>query len=85
MSSNIYSKAIVTNGIQDDDGNSTVDIEFAGCYGWMYGNVNTITPREINMFKQGVLAERERVWERLAEILNENVLKDINYEDLFNK
>lgn len=51
----------------------------------MYGNVNTITPREINMFKQGVLAERERVWERLAEILNENVLKDINYEDLFNK
>lgn len=33
MESNIYSEATVKDGNSDTDGNPTVEIEFAGCYG----------------------------------------------------
>lgn len=83
MGSNIYSEAIIKEGRGDTAGNPTIDVEFAGCNGWLYGM--ELTEREISMFKQGVLAERERIWDRLAEILDKNDLKKIKYEELFNK
>ena len=83
MSSNIYSEAIVSKGEGDTDGNPTVDIKFAGCLGEMYGG--KLTEIEILMFKKGVLAEQERVWERLSDILTEDSLKMIPYEKLFDK
>lgn len=83
MNSNIYSEAIVKPGLNDTEGNPTIEIEFAGCYGWLYGT--ELTEREITMFKQGVLAEQERVWDRIAEILNEEDVKKIKPEELFNK
>jgi len=83
MSSNIYSEVIVKPGLDDTEGNPTIEIEFAGCYGWLYGT--ELTEREKIMFKEGVLAERERVWDRIAEILNEDDVKKIKAEELFNK
>lgn len=83
MRSNTFSEAIISKGSGDTDGNPTVDIKFAGCYGNLYGT--DLTDREILMFKKGVLAEQERIWDRLPSILNEDTLKLIKSEELFNE
>ncbi len=82
MGSNIFSRAVVKPGLGDTEGNPTVEIEFAGCYGWAYGV--ELSERETHMFKQGVLAERERVWDRLADILPKEDVEKIKEEELFN-
>lgn len=82
MGSNIHSIAIVKKGNGDTDENATVTIEFANCYGEVYGT--NLTEREVKLFKQGVLSERERVWDRLADILDSQTLDKIKAEELFN-
>lgn len=77
---NIYTDAEITRGSGDTEGNDTVIIKFAGCYGEFYGT--ELTEREIKIFKAGVLSERERVWNRLADILDEETLQKIGYEEL---
>lgn len=51
---------------------NVVIINFSGCYGEF---CRELTEREIEIFKKGVLAERERIWDKLADILNEDAKK----------
>lgn len=60
---NIYTPALTKNGAGDTDGNPTVDIEFSGCISSVDGE--ELSKREIEMFKKGVLAERERMQDNL--------------------
>lgn len=82
MSSNIYTEAKVYLGKGDTDGNLSVELEFAGCYSEFFDK-KTLTEDEIFAFKKGVLAERERCWDKMADILDDSILKNINYTDLF--
>lgn len=77
---NFYTEAEIIHELRDTDGNNTVAIKFSGCYGEFYGT--ELTEREINIFKTGVLSERERVWERLSDILGEDTLQKIGYGEL---
>ncbi len=81
-SSQIPSGIIIKNGCKDTDGNPMVDIEFQGCSGNLYGT--GFTENEINMFVQGIQAERERIWDRLEDLKNKSV-SEIKFEDLYKK
>lgn len=53
---------------------NVVIINFSGCYGKF---CRELTEREIEIFKKGVLAERERIWDKLADTLDEDDKKCI--------
>lgn len=55
---NIWSDVEIKPGAGDTEGNSTVTIEFLDCIAEVYGT--SLSIKEQEMFKQGVLAERER-------------------------
>lgn len=76
----IDDEAVITKGITDGDGNTIMDISFSGCTGCIYGPVSD---KEVNLFKQGVLTERERIWNGLSEILNGKAMAKIGESDLF--
>lgn len=81
----IFSKVQIKEGLGDTEGNATITIEFLGCYCEIYGE--RLTERELSMFKRGVISERERVWDRLADILDKETCKKcekIKYDELFN-
>lgn len=77
----INDEAIVKRGISDGQGNPMMDIEFSGCIGYVYGT--SVSDSEVNLFKQGVLAERERIWNKLADILNGKEMTKVSKSKLF--
>lgn len=81
-SSNIFTEAIISKGEGDTDGNPTTNIEFSGCYSSIYGE---ISEREEMMFKKGVLAERDRIFDELGDILDEETCSKIKKSKLFNR
>lgn len=83
MNANIYTPVSVEKGCGDTDGNPSIKITFAGCISEIAGE--SLTEREAIIFKSGILAEQERVWNRLADIIKDKaLLNSIKYDELFN-
>ena len=63
---NIYTEAFTNAGAGDTDGNPSTEIRYSGCYNEVY--CDNLSEQEIEIFKKGVLSERERIFDLIGEI-----------------